>query len=47
MKLEDFAFAVAQKVFYELEHTHHFAVPEAIQKMVIARIQEQLGTIIH
>lgn len=46
MKLEDLAYAIAQKVFAELEHTHHFVVPEKVQKEVLEKIQGQLGTLI-
>lgn len=46
MKLEDLAYAVAQKVFWELEHTHHFVVPEAIQKAVVSKVREQLASLI-
>ena len=46
MKLEDLAYAVAQKVFAELEHTHHFVVPEKIQKQVIEKVQGELGSLI-
>jgi hypothetical protein len=46
MKLEDFAYAVAQHVFHELEHTHHYVVPEPIQKAILARLREQTGALI-
>ncbi len=46
MKLDDFAYAVAQKVFHELEHTHHYVVPEPIQKAILARVREQMGALI-
>lgn len=46
MKLEDLAYAIAQKVFSELEHTHHYVVPEEVQKAVIARVREHLATLI-
>jgi hypothetical protein len=46
MKLEDLAYAVAQQVFHELEHTHHYVVPESIQRAVLARVREQLGSLI-
>lgn len=46
MKLEDLAYAIAQKVFWELEHTHHFAVPENIRKEILAAIRAQLASLI-
>jgi hypothetical protein len=46
MKLEDMAYAVVRKVFWELEHTHHFVIPEAIQKAVVSKVQEQLSSLI-
>jgi hypothetical protein len=46
MKLEDFAYAVVQKVFWELEHTHHFVVPEPERKAILAKVGEQLSTLI-
>lgn len=46
MKLEDLAYAIAQKVFWELEHTHHFVVPAPIQKDVLAKVQQQLNSLI-
>lgn len=46
MKLPDLAYAIVQKVFHELEHTHHFVVPEQIQKDVVKKVQEDLGTLI-
>lgn len=46
MKLEDLAYAIVQKVFWELEHTHHFNVPEAIRKAILATVRAQLGSLI-
>ena len=46
MKLEDLAYAIAQKVFHELEHRHHFVVPEAIRKAVLQAVREQLHSLI-
>jgi hypothetical protein len=46
MKLEDLAYAIAQKVFWELEHTHHFVVPEPIRKEVLATVRSQLNSLI-
>jgi hypothetical protein len=46
MKLEDLAFAIAQRVFWELEHTHHFVVPEKICKAVTEKIQQDLDSIV-
>jgi len=46
MKLEDMAYAIMQKVFSELEHTHHFIVPEKTQKAVIEKIRAELGSLI-
>ncbi|MBP7427897.1 MAG: hypothetical protein KBC05_00620 [Candidatus Hydrogenedentes bacterium] len=46
MKLEDLAYAIAQKVFWELEHTHHFVVPENIRKDILAAIRAQLNSLI-
>jgi hypothetical protein len=46
MKLEDLAYAIAQKVFNELEHKHHFKVPDDIRKVVSASVQENLGDLL-
>lgn len=46
MKLEDLAYAIAQKVFWELEHTHHFVVPEPIRKEILAAVRAQLNSLI-
>lgn len=46
MKLEDLAYAIVQKVFWELEHTHHFVVPAPVQKDVLAKIRGQLGSLV-
>jgi hypothetical protein len=46
MKLEDFAYEIAKRVFHELEHAHHFTVPEAIREAVIRSVRENLGTVI-
>jgi hypothetical protein len=46
MKLEDLAYSIAQKVFWELEHTHHFVVPADIQKDVLAKVRQQLNALI-
>lgn len=46
MKLEDLAYAIAQKVFSELEHKHHFVVPDQIRKKVIEKVREDLGSLI-
>jgi len=46
MKLEDLAYAIAQKVFSELEHAHHFVVPEKVQKEIIEKVQSEIGSLI-
>lgn len=46
MKLEDFAYAVAQSVFHELEHVHHFVVPRPIREAVLAKIKQNLASLI-
>ncbi len=46
MKLEDFAYAIAEKVFSELEHTHHFSVPDHIQKAIVEKVQKECGTLV-
>ncbi|MBU0677623.1 MAG: hypothetical protein KJ626_05870 [Verrucomicrobia bacterium] len=46
MKLEDLAYAIAQKVLYELEHTHHFIVPKDIGKKVIETVKKDLPALI-
>ncbi len=46
MKLEDLAYAIAQKVLWELEHTHHFVVPEAIQKEILQAVKKDLHHLI-
>lgn len=46
MKLEDFVYAVLQKAFSELEHHHHFVVPEPMQKAVIAKVQSEISEIV-
>ena len=45
MKLEDLAYAIAQYVFSELEHTHHFVVPEKTRKAVAEKVQENLDSL--
>lgn len=46
MKLEDLAYAIARKVFWELEHTHHFVVPENIRKEILATVRSDLPSLI-
>ncbi len=46
MKLEDLAYTIVQKVFWELEHTHHYAVPEPVEKAVIQKIRQELSSLI-
>jgi hypothetical protein len=46
MKLDDLAFAIVQKVFSELEHAHHFVVPDHVQKAVIQKIKQELNALI-
>ena len=46
MKLEDLSYAVIQKVFWELEHSHHFVVPQEVQKEVIKSVTENLDELI-
>lgn len=46
MKLEDFVYAVLQRAFSDLEHRHHFVVPEPMQKAVIAKVQSEISEII-
>lgn len=46
MKLEDMAFAVVQRVFGELEHAHHFVVPEAVRRAVAEAVRKDLGRLI-
>lgn len=46
MKIEDFAYAVVQKVFWELEHHHHFNVPEPIRKKIQESIRGQINDLI-
>ncbi|MBN1268884.1 MAG: hypothetical protein JXB04_04800 [Kiritimatiellae bacterium] len=46
MKLEDLAYAIVEVVFRELRHTHHFTVPEAVQKAVLQKIKSELSTLI-
>jgi len=46
MKLEDLAYAITQKVFSELEHTHHFVVPEKVQKEILEKVQNEIGSLI-
>lgn len=46
MKLEDLAFAIVQRVFHELEHAHHFAVPEPMRKAVIEKIRKDLDSLV-
>ena len=47
MKLEDFAFAISKKIFHELEHKHHFSVPEEIRKKVIEVVKQDLDELIN
>lgn len=46
MKLEDLAYAIVQKVFKELEHTHHYVVPENIREAVVDKIKSELNSLI-
>ncbi len=46
MKLEDFVYNIVQKVFWELEHTHHFVIPEHIRKNVIEKLRAETDTLI-
>lgn len=46
MKLEDFAFAIVQYVFTEMERTHHFAVPELVRKAVTEKVKADLDTLV-
>jgi len=46
MKLEDLAYAIAQKIFWELEHTHHFVVPKELEKAVMAKVRQDLASLI-
>lgn len=46
MKLEDFAYRIVQQVFWELEHSHHFVVPEAIRKRIAEKIRSELDNLI-
>jgi hypothetical protein len=44
MKLEDFAYGIAKKIFEELEHKHHFKVPEAIQAEILKKVKTDLNS---
>ena len=46
MKLEKLVYAVVQRVFAELEHAHHFVVPEDTKKAVIESVQQDLDSLI-
>ncbi len=41
MKLEDFAYAVAEKVFADLTHKHHFEVPADVRKEVLETVKRE------
>ena len=46
MKLENMAYAVVQKTFWELEHNHHYIVPQEIQKSILESITDNLDELI-
>jgi hypothetical protein len=46
MKLDDFAHAVSQAVFHELEHAHHFVVPEKIRKAILEKIRKEHASLV-
>jgi hypothetical protein len=46
MKLEDFVYSIVQRVFWELEHGHHFVIPEAVRKKVLEKIRSDLDNLI-
>lgn len=46
MKLEDFAYGIAKKIFEQLEREHHFKVPEAIQAEILKKVKSDLNSFI-
>lgn len=45
MKLEDLAFSIVRYVFSELEHTHHYVVPEKTKRDIAEKVQKNLDSL--
>ena len=46
MKLDALVYAIVVRVFHELEHAHHYVVPDDIKKQVIASLQDRVDDLI-
>ena len=46
MKVQDFAYNVANRTIALLEETQHYKIPEELRKDVLAKIQAEMGDII-
>ncbi len=46
MKFEDFIYEVVKNVFYELQHTHHYTVPEEIKEQVLEKMKARVNEFI-
>lgn len=46
MKLEDFAYAVAEEVLKSLETDHHYKVPDHIRKEIVEKVMRDIDNIV-
>ena len=46
MKLEDFAYAVAEEVLKLLETDHHYKVPDHVRKEIIDKVMSDIDRIV-
>ena len=46
MKIQDFAYQIAQRTIALLEETQHYKIPEELRKDVLAKIQVEIDDII-
>lgn len=46
MKVQDFAYRVAERVIELLEETQHYKIPEELRKTVLGKVQSELDDLI-
>lgn len=46
MKVQDFAYQVAMRTLELLESTQHYKIPDDLRKDVLAKIQQELDSLI-
>lgn len=46
MKIQDFAYQIAQRTIALLEETQHYKIPEELRKEVLAKIQVEIDDIL-